>query len=167
MTPEGATLKACLAYDPETGNITNTVKRMGVHVGKQRPRRIPAGYMLFRFANKWMYAHRLAYLLMTGEWPPRGLEIDHINGDQSDNRWVNLRLATRSQNTANSVHPRRNTYGRGVLYDSRKKKRPYSAMIKFEGKRRYLGAFCTAEEASAAYQSARRELYGEFAPQNA
>lgn len=104
-------------------------------------------------------AHRIIWLMMTGEWPPE--EIDHIDHDPSNNRWANLRLASSSQNEINRGVPRNNTSGfKGVFFHA--KQRRYSAYIKFHGKREHIGMFDTAEEAHAARRAREKELFGEF-----
>ena len=103
-------------------------------------------------------AHRLIWLMYHGQWPPQ--EIDHINGDRADNRIVNLRLATASQNRANSKVYKTNRCGfKGVA------RTPYGrwvARIHFE-KTKYLGTFDTPEEAHAAYVRAAQAAHGIFA----
>lgn len=90
-----------LAYDPETGVVTwkeargSTVKK-GQVAGSTDPR----GYVTVRIDRKPIYVHRLAWLIMTGE--NSKLEIDHINGNPSDNRWSNLRQASRKKQMLNT-----------------------------------------------------------------
>ena len=104
------------------------------------------------------FAHRLAWLYVTGGWPTE--DIDHINGDGSDNRWCNLRAATRSQNLMN-----RRVIGRHGLKGVEKQTHghTWAARIKSGDKRIYLGNFQTKEEAHAAYVRAAERLHGEFA----
>lgn len=103
-------------------------------------------------------AHRLAWLHVHGEWPSK--QIDHINGNRSDNCISNLRLADHRQNQANS--PRRSTKSskfKGVYkYGNR-----WKAFIGLNRKTRYLGIFKTEAEAAAAYSAAAYEAFGEFA----
>jgi len=117
------------------------------------------GYETIRIFDKGYYAHRVAYALMTGEWPALG--IDHVNGQRNDNRWVNLRLATQSQNIMNSRKGSRNSTGyKGVCYD--KTHNVYVADICANGKSKRIGRYSTAEEAHAAYCKASADLHGEF-----
>jgi hypothetical protein len=94
---------------------------------------------------------------MTGEWPS---EIDHINLDKADNRWTNLRLATRRLNNANT-RPRGALGVKGVSWNEERKK--YVAQIRVNGKQTGLGRFDTIEEAKAAYDAAAQLEFGEFA----
>ncbi|WP_395444039.1 HNH endonuclease signature motif containing protein [Caulobacter sp. UC70_42] len=102
-------------------------------------------------------AHRLAWLLTHGEWPEH--EIDHINGDRSDNRLVNLRPATRQQNMINRRMHKSNKLGvKGVT----QVKDRYRAQLWFNGEFVLNRTFATIEEASAAYQAKAQEVFGEW-----
>ena len=94
---------------------------------------------------------------MTGEEPP--LTIDHVNTCKADNRWVNLRAATHSEQNLNQRIRKISTSGRRAVYPSRGK---WQAQIQLNGRKRHLGIFPTREAASAAYEAAARELHGEF-----
>lgn len=105
------------------------------------------------------FAHNLAWLYMTGEWPAL---LDHENGDGLDNKWDNLREATQTQNNAN-MRKRTGTSSRfkGVTYVTRRKK--WQAAIKVSGKCLFLGRFDREEDAAAAYIAKAKEVFGEFA----
>jgi hypothetical protein len=106
-------------------------------------------------------AASLAWLYMTGSWPSSG-EIDHKNNDPSDNRWVNLREANRSQQGVNTRLRTDNTSGsRGVCWD--KKARKWMAYVNLHGKQFFCGYFDTIEEAKAARDAKASLLHGEFA----
>ena len=99
---------------------------------------------------------------------PKGMDIDHIDGDGLDNRKENLRICTRSQNCANKKVRRDSRSGyKGVSV--RKRGKRFKAYIsdpetKFPKKRHIaLGTYDTAEEAALAYNKAALEMYGEFA----
>lgn len=88
--------------------------------------------------------------------------VDHINGNPLDNRRENLRLATRSQNMANSTRRSDNTSGyKGVCWDKGMQK--WRAGLSVNGKTRYLGCFDSPEQAHAVYLEAAKALHGEFA----
>lgn len=155
-------LRETLSYDPETG-IFRWLTRASKNtiVGSVAGTVLSNGYRMIRLLGKQPFlAHRLAYLYMTGEWPPE--EIDHVDGDPSNNRWVNLRVADRTENCRNTCTPSHNTSGnKGVCWDKRRQK--WRAYIVVAGKQRSLGSFTHKHDAAAAYAHAANEIFGEFA----
>lgn len=118
------------------------------------------GYIYICVFSQCFPAHRIAWLLVYGEWPTD--QIDHINGDRKDNRISNLRLATNAQNAANSRRRAHNTSGfKGAFFHKRRNR--WMAQIGVNGRQFHLGYFDTPEAAHAAYCEAAREHYGEFA----
>lgn len=97
---------------------------------------------------------------------PKGVDVDHINGNRLDNRRCNLRKATRSQNAINRVRrdPRNTSGYRGVTFNKPWGK--WVAKIGHTTGRQHLGGFQTAEEAARAYDEAALRLFGEFAQTN-
>lgn len=92
---------------------------------------------------------------------PKGTEVDHINGDGLDNRKSNLRLATRSQNNANTRFPVASTGFRGVHSDRTRRK--YRPSIQVNG-RAIIGPRCDlAIEAAIVRDRLAHEHFGEFA----
>lgn len=151
-------LLALLRYDPETGRFIRLVKRGSERVGTVAGTVNKNGYCQVQVEGRLHRAHRLAWFYMTGEWPEA--DVDHVNGDRLDNRWKNLREATRSQNNAN----RRATIDKGLKGTSYNIRRGrWMAKINVNHQQIYLGYFDTAEEAHAAYVAAARLHYGEFA----
>ena len=147
-------LKELLSYDPETGvfvRIKTTSKK--IKIGAVAGTLHPSGYRYIKINRKQFREHRLAWLYITGEFPPN--EIDHINRIKNDNRFVNLRAATHSENAHNQGINCVNTSGyKGVYYHKRDKQ--WRAKIKLNNVSTYLGSFLTPEEASGAYLAAQR-----------
>jgi hypothetical protein len=106
------------------------------------------GCLTFNGKTCTLYAHRVICALLHGRWPVN--EIDHINGNRSDNTPSNLREATHIENGQNNSLHSNNTSGfLGVRWDRRRNK--WKAEITVSRRRRHLGYFETAEAASAAY----------------
>lgn len=152
-----ARLKEVLDYDPDTGIFTAKLTRGNCLAGRTVGCDNGGGYLKISIDNRVYFAHRLAWLFMTGEWPT--FEIDHINGVRTDNRWCNLRRTCREHNVQNIGGPRSdNTSGYlGVCWNTRRGK--WVAQIKAFGKHHHLGYFPTPELAHAAYLKAKDELH--------
>ena len=107
-------LKELVKYEPETGIFT----RIKWNGGKSLPGQVVGtkteGYIKFSVGNKMQYAHRMAWLYVYGEMPK--YRIDHINGDKSDNRIMNLRIATHGENLQNVRIRKNNTSGKIGVY---------------------------------------------------
>lgn len=147
-------LKKLLSYDPETGVFTRVTSRRGSRptVGTIRP----DGYCSICVNYKSYLAHRLAWLWMTGDHPSD--QVDHINGNRSDNRWCNLRSATNKQNSENCrLYSCNKTGVRGAVIDKRTGK--YIARIRHFGKDVHVGVFDDAESADRALKDARDKLF--------
>lgn len=156
-----ARLKEVLLYDAGSGEFRWRL-RMGCRAlpGARAGTVKEDGYRIVYIERKRYSEHRLAWFYMTGSWPAR--HIDHANGARSDNRFMNLREATRSQNAANSRPKKPGQVGlRGV--SPIKGGSTFQARISMNRKEHYLGSFRSPEEAHAAYCEAAKRLHGEFA----
>jgi hypothetical protein len=88
--------------------------------------------------------------------------VDHINHDTLDNRKINLRICTNTENIRNSGMSKNNTSGyKGVSY--RKKEKNWRAYIRVNSVQKYLGCFKTKEQAAEMYNEAAKWYHGEFA----
>lgn len=166
--PSQDVLMKLLSYDPDTG----------LFVWKTRPRELcPSdrswntfnsksagkkafatkcvnGYLAGRLFGKDYYAHRIAWKIHYGCDPVN--QIDHINGNRTDNRIKNLREVTHRENSLNQKHRSTNTSGHmGVDIDRGK----WRAHITIHGKFKHIGYFDTMVEAIAARKAAEEE-YG-------
>ena len=155
-------LHEVLHYEPATGCwwwLVATGSRAKVN-GVAGCLHAATGYRMICVCGHRYKEHRLAWLYMTGAWPEH--DIDHINGVRSDNRWANLREATRSQNKANQGPQRNNTSGfKGVCWD--KQAQQWKVRITKDGRHIFLGLFDAPEAAHAAYAEAAQNMYGDFA----
>ena len=160
--PSFDVIRERVSYDPEVGVFTMRVSAGRKRAGAQAGYMDGLGYWKLCIRGQWILAHRLAWALMNGDKWPDG-EIDHINGNPSDNRAANLRVVTRSQNVANAKFNTLNTTGfRGVCAVRRASGRAFQADIRKDGRKVYLGTFSTPEEAHAAYVAAAVEIHGEY-----
>lgn len=159
-----ARLRKVLDYDPRTGEFIRLINSPRPQGGGRGCKGQRAGSTASKrpsicIDGHHYRAHRLAFLWMTGRWPRN--QLDHKNLNSSDNRWLNLREATPSQNSANCNT--KNSFGyKGVFYEPRGR-RKYVARISIKSQTKYLGAFTTPHAAHAAYVAAARESFGEFA----
>lgn len=118
------------------------------------------GYRRIWIDRKECYAHQIAWTLMTGIWPR--IDVDHKDGNRSNNAWCNLRLATRSQNVANAFVVSKNKSGyKGVHWSKVCGK--WKAEITCQGKKIYLGIFDDPAVAYQCYCEAATKLFGGFA----
>jgi hypothetical protein len=166
-----------VVYNPETGDFTYlprdasffkpTAKRTPEWLSKWWNARFankPAGglhhsgYIHVRIGESYKIpAHILAWFYVYGEW--RYDDIDHKNGDRSDNRLENLRIATQSEQMCNRSNWNFTTdFPKGIS----KNGNGFKARIQKDGKRVSLGTFKTIEEAVEAYERAARDLHGDF-----
>ena len=143
-----------LRYEPDTGNIywiADTNDRGPSKVGRLAGALNSFAHRQIRLWKKNYYGHQIAWFLTHGYIPKN---IDHKNGNPSDNRLCNLREATHARNIAAA-------HSKACGYEIHGRK--YRARIDVDEVRHELGSFDTPEEATAAYQAARQKFLGEFA----
>lgn len=159
-------LVARFLYDPETGDLSRRValaggtgKGRGSPKGFRLATKNGNGYLRVNLDGKKYYVHRLAWFYIHGVLPNG--QIDHINGDRSDNRIANLREATNKQNSENRrIPPKNNTTGYlGVTRLSRGARKVFVAQIMSDGQHIHIGAYATPDEAHAAYLSKKAEIH--------
>lgn len=117
------------------------------------------GYGSLSVDGRMVLAHRYAWEQINGPIPA-GMVIDHRCYERSCVNVDHLRLATPQENGANrsGAMP-----GRGLPRGVYLNRRGYRAQVSLNGQHHYLGIFDTPEEASAAAETKRRVLFGEFA----
>ena len=140
-------------YDPASGALTNKCTRSGRAVkGNLAGSLKPDGYIHVCLDRRMLKAHRIIWYIVTGT-DPVGFDVDHIDRNPLNNSWVNLRLATRTQNNANSKN-------KGY----QKRGNSYRAKIKIGKQQVSLGSFPTPEEAHEVYKAKHIEVHGSFSP---
>lgn len=149
-----ARLKEILSYDPNTGIFMRLTSSGGRKAGSIAGSPHGRGYLKLMVDNKKYFAHRLAWLFETGEWPK--FNIDHIDGNKSNNSFRNLRDINQSSNLQNQKKAKSDNRSTGILgaYKHRDK---FVACINISGKKTHLGVFDTADDAHEAYLKAKRE----------
>jgi len=148
-------LKEVLDYDPETGVFIWKASTSGREVvGSVAGAPNWAGYWRIGMDSHRYKAHRLAFLWMEGHFPDA--DVDHINGNRSDNRWQNLRPASRTINMQNTKRYLNNKSDfTGIAFEAKTKK--WRAEIKANGKQRYLGVYDKFWQALATRKIAERK----------
>jgi hypothetical protein len=113
------------------------------------------GYLSGRIHCRHYSAHRVVWALVTGSWPKA--QIDHINGNTSDNRISNLREASSVENARNQKRHCTNISGRtGVHFQKAAQK--FVAYIRIDNKKHHLGYFETFNAAAEARAAAERHF---------
>lgn len=102
-------LQELFTYSPSTGHFVRRMARGNKAKGSIAGRTSARGYVEISVNHKLYKAHRLAFLYMTGSFPPH--EVDHENHVKHDNMWGNLRRATRTENNRNASKRRDNASG--------------------------------------------------------
>ena len=152
-------LREYMRYEPDTGCFywrkTYAPRAM---VGNEAGSLNETGYVRIKVLGTEYPRSRLAWLYTYDEWPTPF--IDHINRNRSDDRIINLRQATRSQNNSNTKMRSDNTTGaKGVTIADGK----YMVRINLRGKSIFIGRYDDLHEASQAYQNAATKYHGNFA----
>lgn len=146
-------LRELVDYDPETGEFSRNGEPLPFWPAGRY------GRIQIDVDGQLRYASRVAFAHHHGHWPNG--QVDHINGDHTDNRISNLRDLTNAQNAQNRRRAKsdNSTHHLGVSFDRRKVERPYRARIMVDGAMKSLGYHDTAEEAHDVYLAAKRELH--------
>jgi hypothetical protein len=158
MTITQHQLHQLLDYDPETGVLAWLERRGPCKAGEAAGTTDRDGYIRICVLGRHYFAHRLVVCYVAGELPPSDIEVDHRSCVRSDNRFENLRIATRQLNAQNARTARR-TAGRTSTYLGVHKEPAtgrFRARIRVDGRVKSLGTYGTEQEASAAYIAAKR-----------
>lgn len=150
-------LQDVLNYCPDTGIFTWT-RTVNARATKNSVAGTydSRGYLKIGWKGKAYLAHRVAFYLMRGEFPEE--QIDHINGDRSDNRWINLRRCVDGSNNQNNKRLKNNTSGcTGVSWVKGRNK--WRAQLYINGKTRFLGHFDDRKVAEDVYVNEKRKAH--------
>lgn len=146
--PTAELVRELLDYNPDTGVVTWKVKHSAMgKIGKIIGENKTGNYRVVCLYGKQYKLHRIIWLIVYGKWPTQF--IDHINGIKGDNRLINLREVTRTENQLNRPYHRKG----GLPFTSyHKKYKKWAAVLpsvisKKHKISRYLGYFDTQEEA--------------------
>ena len=150
-------LKEQFYYSPETGEFIRLKSVGKARAGEKAGYLTDRGWLRVKINGRHYKLHRLAFLYMEGEFP-EGL-VDHMNNVRTDNRWCNLRKATRSQSSVNRVTGGNSLTGyRGVVPCGK----GFKGKITSDGKAHTSKKFKSAEEAHKWYCRMAERLHGEF-----
>lgn len=153
-------LKELFAYNAETGIFKRRVRTSNAVGAGDIAGSLSDGYLRICIDGQSYKAHRLAWYYVHGTWPSG--QLDHINGNRSDNRIANLREATQSEQNANAGRRSDNTTGyRGVSFHKASGK--YTARVMRGGKLVYASYHDAPEDAATAYRAASLAHHGKFA----
>jgi hypothetical protein len=155
-------LRSIVEYDPRTGHFRWLV---GCNKGRIAGSLNSGGYWVISIPQaeqRHFFAHRLAWLYMTGGWHPS--DIDHHDLNRSNNKWDNLRPATHSLNLHNGVSLGGTSKFRGVCWSE--ERRRWCAYITRNGKTTGLGRYLKEEDAARARDKAALEYAGSYARLN-
>lgn len=156
--PSCDVLRQLLRYEPGTGKLFWLPRKDDPAfttrwAGREAFTTVERGYLQGRIFSEIHYAHRIIWRMQTGELPD---DIDHVNGNRADNRWANLRHASRAENMRNRRLSSNNASGIHNVHLT--PHGTWQAYIGNAGRSVCLGSFSTKAEAAAARQGAERAL---------
>lgn len=153
-------LRESLDYCPDTGEFRWLVDaHCGHKSGDIAGGSNSDGYLVIWLHGRLYKAHRLAWLYVIGEWPTH--EVDHEDRNRSNNRWRNLRHATKSSNQHNACARNPASGVKGVYWHPPSGK--WQVRITLNKRQKSGGYFNNVEDAKLAAMALRTNLHGEFA----
>jgi hypothetical protein len=152
-------VRELLSYDEGSGVLAWREGRGGRRTGTTAGTVHPSGYIQVKLDGVFYLGHRLAWLLAHGQ-DPGEKQVDHINGQPTDNSIVNLRLATNQQNSFNQKPRRSRSQRKGVWLQPNGR---WRACIQVGERRIHLGYHDTRDDAHCAYTQAANDHHGDYA----
>ena len=155
-------LQERFVLDAENGVLLRKTRRGCFKAGEVcGAKMVGYDYILVCVDKQRYLAHRVIYFMATGT-DPDDLTIDHINGNQGDNRITNLRLASHQENRQHQINQRSDnkTGFRNVSWDSHWNK--WKVSITVDGKR-IQRKFTDIEDAVTCAAELRKQHFKEFA----
>lgn len=156
-------LQKLMRYCPETGALFwkerpreffkkdgECIRWNGRYAGREAFRVSGNGYRSGMIFRKMHMAHKVCWALHYGEWP-NGF-IDHINGNRSDNRIINLRVVTKSENSRNRKQHKHNKTGATGVHEFKPGR--WRVTIGTNDGNLHVGVFYSLEEAIDARKAA-------------
>lgn len=152
-----AEVVAAVSYCTESGEFRWRQDHGKYAAGTRAERKAAKGYLGVTINGAPVLCHRLAWFIVNGEWPTH--DIDHRDTNRTNNRFLNLRHASRAVNMQNQRRPHRDTAsGRlGVYFDQRRGK--WYSCIRVGDRNKFLGYQENDEAAHVAYVQAKRQLH--------
>ncbi len=153
--PSRERLAELFEYDAASGNLIRIAQQGGQLPGTVAGN-VVRGYRRASVDSSVYLVHRLVLAIHGVDVPPE-MQVDHMNGDRTDNRVENLRVVSNAENRQNLSGAQR-TNKAGLLGVGATRHR-WRARITAKGSPVDLGCFGTPEEAHAAYLAAKAELH--------
>lgn len=154
-------LKEYINYNPETGQMIWIKKKQGVKLGRDVGFINRGGngypYKKLNFENKIIALHRVIWFYMTGYLPDTKVQVYHIDKNSLNNKWDNLKLASRNEIGIKASISKNNKSGvTGVIWLKREK--AWRSQIFINGELQYLGYYKDFFEAVCRRKSAESKL---------
>ena len=154
----------CRLFEYREGNLYWRIRLSNyAKIGEKAGSLCPRGYMRIQINHKKYFAHRIIWCYHFGPIADK-LQIDHIDGNKTNNMIENLRLATHGQNKCNNKRAFCNSKTNILGVNWFEKTNKWKVAIRKNHKKIHLGYFVNQEDAIAARKAAELQYFGEFAP---
>lgn len=159
--PDAEYLRSLFTYEPDTGLLRWKINRAQMKIGDPAgAKRGETGYLQVSIDQKLYRVHLVIWKIVTGEEPPNF--IDHEDTIKNNNKWGNLRDATKSQNQANIGLISTNTTGAKCVFWY-KAYQKWAVQCWKDGKAHFGGYHTEFNVARGVAENLLKKLHGEFA----